>query len=84
MGTHRGYEVGGSGGHSGLSRGRGEPESFGEEGPHHGITGEQQTSAQQPQGDVQLAGDRFHKHQHPVTQTHTDYARTVTFIDDLT
>lgn len=30
------------------------PESLGEEGPHDSITGQQQTSARQPQGDVEL------------------------------
>lgn len=52
--AHRGYEVGGSGGHSGLGGGGGESESFGEEGPHDRITGEQHPSAHQPQGNVQL------------------------------
>lgn len=53
-GTHGRYEVGGSGGHSGSGGGGGVPERFGEEGPHHGVAGEQQPTTQQPQGDVEL------------------------------
>lgn len=49
----RRYKVGGGGGHSGLGGGRGVPESFGQKGPHHSVTGEEQSSAQQPQWDMQ-------------------------------
>lgn len=52
--THRRYEVRGSGGHSGPGGGRRVPESFGQEGPHHSVAGEEQPPTQQPQGDVEL------------------------------
>ncbi len=53
--THRGDEVGGGGGHSGAGGGARAAESFGQERPHHSVTGEQQTSTQQSERDVQLA-----------------------------
>lgn len=40
--TYGRYEVGGGGGHSGSGGGRGIPECFGKEGPHHSIAGEKQ------------------------------------------
>lgn len=52
--TYGRYEVGGGGGHSGSGGGRGVPESFIQEGPHHSVAGEEQASAQQPQRDVKL------------------------------
>lgn len=52
--TYGRYEVGGSGGYSGPCGGRGIPECFGEEGPHHSVAGEKQPTTQQPQRDVQL------------------------------
>lgn len=52
--TYGRYEVGGSGGHSGPGGGRGVPERFGEEGPHHSIAGEKQSATQQPQRDMEL------------------------------
>lgn len=39
------------------------PESLGEEGPHDGIAGEQQASAQQPQRDVELQAGETGKQQ---------------------
>lgn len=36
-----------------MGGGRGVPESFGQKGPHHSVTGEEQPPAQQPQRDVQ-------------------------------
>lgn len=54
--TYGRYEVGGSGGHSGSCGGRGVPECFGEEGPHHSVAGEKKTTTQQPQRDVELEG----------------------------
>ncbi len=56
--THRGDEVGGGGGHSGAGGGARAAESFGQERPHHSVTGEQQTSTQQSERDVQLAQKR--------------------------
>ena len=47
-GTHGGDEVGGGGGHSGLSGGRGVSERFGQKRPHHSITGKQQPPTKQP------------------------------------
>lgn len=52
--TYRGDEVGGGGGHSGSGGGRGVPECFGQKGPHHSVTGEEQPTTQQPQRDMQL------------------------------
>lgn len=57
--THRRYEVRGSGGHSGPGGGRRVPESFGQEGPHHSIAGEEQPSTQEPQGDVELEENNY-------------------------
>lgn len=54
------YEVGGSGGHSGSGGGRGIPECFGKEGPHHSIAGEKQAATQQPQRDMKpVTGGSF-------------------------
>lgn len=52
--TYGRYEVGGGGGHSGLGGGRGIPECFSEEGPHHSVAGEKQPATQQPQRDMKL------------------------------
>lgn len=52
--TYGRYEVGGGGGHSGPSGGRGVPERLGEEGPHHSIAGKEQSTTQQPQRDMEL------------------------------
>lgn len=59
--TYGRYEVGGGGGHSGPGGGRGVPECFGKEGPHHSIAGEEQPAAQQPQRDMELP-----KHRQPL------------------
>lgn len=56
--AYRGDEVGCGGGDGGPGWGRAVTESLGEEGPHDGITGEQQASAEQPQGDVELETHR--------------------------
>jgi len=57
--AHRRDEVGGGGGHSGA-RGRARaPQGFGQEGPHHSITGEQQTSTQQSERNVQLSRGKW-------------------------
>lgn len=54
------YEVGGGGGHSGSGGGRGIPECFGKEGPHHSIAGEKQPATQQPQRDMKpVTGGSF-------------------------
>lgn len=53
-----GDKVGGGGGHSGSGGGRGVPEGFGEEGPHHSVAGEEQAAAQQPQWDVEPVARR--------------------------
>lgn len=52
--TYGRYEVGGGGGHSGPGGGRGVPERFGEEGPHHSIAGKEQPATQQPQRNMEL------------------------------
>lgn len=52
--TYGRYEVGGGGGHSGPGGGGGVPERLGEEGPHHSIAGKEQSTAQQPQRDMEL------------------------------
>lgn len=52
--TYGRYEVGGGGGHSGAGGGRGVPECFGKESPHHSIAGEKQPSTQQPQRNMEL------------------------------
>lgn len=59
--TYGRYEVGGGGGHSGSGGGRGIPECFGKEGPHHSIAGEKQPATQQPQRDMQLKNKNSHK-----------------------
>lgn len=54
LSAYWGDEVGGSGGDSGTGWRGGVSESFGEEGPHHSVTGKQQASTHQPQRDVEL------------------------------
>lgn len=61
--TYGRYEVGGGGGHSGSGGGRGIPECFGKEGPHHSIAGEKQPTTQQPQRDMELKNNKEQQQQ---------------------